>query len=170
MTPLLKSRGQKDLASAFQSQENSVSSPAWQSPVLWIDRGEVNCSESCSLSVTSVSWGWLGVAEGRRWGDSTHRMFTRRTAFFKRRPLPPIMLAIQTTWKVATILHHSPPGPQLLMQVLPRNLAPAPKDRHLPVCDSNEVTSRNVLITRGHHCYMRGLNKSPQIWTCGDFQ
>lgn len=147
MTPPLKSRNPKDLTSTFQSEENSMSSQAWLSPVLWNDREEGNCFETCSIFFFGVSWGWQGVAMERRPGHSISRMFTRHEVFFKRRPSPTFTWATQTEILESEHAHtppHPPPALQLPMHFFSTNSAPASMGCYLPFCNSIEVTSRNA--------------------------
>ena len=103
-------------------------------------------------------WLWKDDEEIRHTGCSPDNIL-------KIRPSPTAILAIQTDLGKLHIytLHHCPPEPHLPMHFFLMNLVPAPMSCHLPVSNSIEVTSRNVLITVGHQYYIRGLNKS--LWT-----
>lgn len=162
----------KDLTSTFQSKENSMSSQAWLSPVLWNDREEGNCFETCSIFFFGVSWGWQGVAVERRPGHSIYRMFTRHEVFFKRRPSPTVTLATQTEILESEHTHPTPPSSRTTAThaFLPHELSPSLRGLLPSFLQFNRSHFQKCLITGWRHCYIRGLNKSPWIPTCWDLQ
>lgn len=61
-----QAREAKDLTSTFQSEENSMSSQAWPSPVLWNDREGGNCFETCIIIFLRCLPRLMGSGSGKK--------------------------------------------------------------------------------------------------------